>query len=105
MTEPEKVRQDHRRIQASPSSSFRPLLRNVAVVVLAFGYLGFRTFSAVKQNFIVNFNSYALCSRSGTTKIYTVDANNSVVECAYVKGERFADIGSLGKRTILRDSL
>lgn len=106
MPELEKAEQDNQRVQAGPSSSkFRPLFQNVAVVILVFGYLSFRTFSALKQNFVENSNSYALCSPSGTAKIYTVDADNSVVECAYVNGERFADVGTLGKESILPERI
>lgn len=97
MPELQKEKHDSR-VEVGPSASFKPLLRNIAVVVLALGYLGFRSFPALKQHFLENSSAYALCSPTGTARIYTVDADNSVAECAYVKGERFADIGSLCKR-------
>lgn len=95
----EKTRPDTHAASTAHPSSFRPLARNVAVVLLACGYLAFRIFSALKQSsgFFVDSETYALCSPKGTARIYTVDVNNSVVECVRVKAERFAETGSLGK--------
>ena len=42
-------------------------------------------------------HAYALCTHHGDgTRIYTVDANNSVVECVGVSGERVIAAGDLG---------
>jgi hypothetical protein len=38
--------------------------------------------------------SYALCSRNGT-RIYTVDAMNTKVQCAVIHNSKFVDVGPL----------
>jgi len=39
---------------------------------------------------------YALCSPHGTANIYTVDANDTKVQCLVVKHERFLHTGTYG---------
>lgn len=99
MPELEKKGQNLHFQAGSSSSKFRPLTRNVAIVALACCYLVFRSFLELKHRSAWGSGlspSYALCSSDGSTAIYTVDANNSVAECVYVKEERFTDVGSLG---------
>jgi len=38
---------------------------------------------------------YAICSEEGTKAIYTVDKDNTSVQCALVKGGKFLDTGDL----------
>jgi len=38
---------------------------------------------------------YAICSEEGTRAIYTVDKDNTSVQCALVKEEKFLDTGNL----------
>ena len=40
---------------------------------------------------------YALCSPHGTANIYTVDANDTKVQCLIVKGEQFLHTSAYGK--------
>ena len=41
--------------------------------------------------------AYALCSPHGTANIYTVDANDTKVQCLVVKGERFLHTSAYGE--------
>lgn len=45
-------------------------------------------------------NGYALCT-SGAPAVYTVDGNNTKVECFVVRGSHFVDTGSLGTADFL----
>ena len=41
--------------------------------------------------------AYALCSPRGTTNVYTVDANDTKVQCLVVRDERFVHTGTYGE--------
>jgi hypothetical protein len=49
--------------------------------------------------------SYILCSPPGTTRIYTVDDNNTKVECLVVRDERIIDTGALSSSINLLSNL
>ncbi|KAG6819678.1 hypothetical protein H0H93_009711 [Arthromyces matolae] len=64
----------------------------LATAVLLVAVLAF-----IDPHFLTNGppSRYALCSHEGN-KIYTVDADNSQVECIVISGSYVADRGSLG---------
>ena len=84
---------------SSPPSSYRPAATATRCFILAASL----ALSVIFLLYFRNFHSpppatsYVLCSPPGTNQIYTVDHNNSRVECMAVNGKFIIDTGARGK--------
>lgn len=77
----------------TPSTSWNVKIGFAAVVISFVAYY-YSSWSAIEDTMP---ETYALCSSEGTADIYTVDENNTSVECILVRGSWIVDSGGLGE--------
>ena len=78
--------------KAPPRRISASLKHLISVGTLAIGLLVFRNFG--RKSGPLPHGTYALCSPSGQN-IYTVDSQNSKVQCIVVENSRISDLGPL----------
>lgn len=82
---------------ASESSSWNSYHYKLAVVVVLFSVIVYKSsLSLLWNNRRELPETYALCSRGGKNRIYTVDVENRQVECLLVSGSLVVGSGNLG---------
>jgi hypothetical protein len=80
----------------SQSSSWGFYYYKLAVVAVFFSVVVYNSSSSWNARRQRLPETYALCSRDGEKKIYTVDVENKRVECLLVRGSHVVGSGELG---------